>query len=170
MNQSRTMSIGAVAAGMLLSAAAAGVAGADDPAMTVDAAIPCAGNTYTITVPAIKVPAGSNSYHFLDGATLSTATQIDADQPTVRGADFTSAWTPAAAGDHKLWLALSGGTGGFLGPVVFTVLDAGDPTCTPSTTVPVTSTPVPTTTSVPTGPSDLGTWLTALLSSLSASA
>ncbi|MFX0576021.1 hypothetical protein [Nocardia nepalensis] len=102
----------------------ASLAAADEPFLTVSGNVHCVDNAYTLTVPREKIQTGTTSYYFMDGATLSAATQIGNEQPLQPGQDATATWTPTTSGTHKLWMrGISSGSAIIIGPTSVDVVD-----------------------------------------------
>ncbi|WP_225728192.1 MULTISPECIES: hypothetical protein [unclassified Nocardia] len=110
--------------------ATAAIAAADEPFLTVSGTVHCVNQTYTLTVPRIKIQSGTTSYYFLDGPNLTTATTVGSEQPLEPGKDATAAWTPATPGSHNLYFRGSASGSAFvIGPQAVDVSDATSPAC-----------------------------------------
>jgi len=102
----------------------ASLAVADEPFLTASGNVHCVNNAYTLTVPRNKIQTGTTSYYFMDGATLTEATQIGNEQPLQPGQDATASWTPTTRGTHKLWMrGNSSGSAIIVGPTSVDVVD-----------------------------------------------
>ncbi|MFJ4653284.1 hypothetical protein ACIP5Y_18635 [Nocardia sp. NPDC088792] len=131
--------LGSCAAGIAVLAATtvsmAATAAADDW-IQVSGTVQCVNQTYTLTVPAMRIETGISSYYFLDGPNLSSATMIGSEQPISHGQDATASWTPTYSGAHTLWWrGIQPGGGGTIGPQTVNVVDhapAGQ-SCSPTT-------------------------------------
>ncbi|MEV6134946.1 hypothetical protein AB0L63_02515 [Nocardia sp. NPDC051990] len=114
----------AIAVLAVSSVSMASLAAADEPFLTVSGTVHCVDNAYTLTVPREKIQTGTTSYYFLDGASLSNATQIGNEQPLQAGQDATATWTPTTSGTHKLWMrGISNGSAITIGPTAVDVVD-----------------------------------------------